>query len=148
MKDPSLDLAASAKLALMKRFGVLAIGLALAGCHPQAKLSGDPTKTVLGTSYVQARRLLLSQGYKTAQFGPSDILRRRSEICEDLEGQRCRTYPETWDCPSKGDCEFDLIRAADHQVLILTTQGDLPPSVWAARWATSAEIKVRAISNQ
>jgi hypothetical protein len=131
----------------MKGFAVLVIGLVLAGCHPRPKLTDAPPKAVLGVPYVQARRMLLSQGYKTAQFGPSDILRRRSEICEDLEGQRCRTYSETWDCPSKGDCEFDLIRAADHRVLLLVTQGDLPPSVWAARWATPEEIKARAISN-
>lgn len=132
----------------MRGFGILAIGLVLASCHPRPKITDAVPKTVLGVPYSQARRILLSQGYKPAQFGPSDILRRRSEICDDLAGQRCRTYQEAWDCPSQGDCEFDLIRAADHRVLLVTTQGDLPPSIWALRWATPEEIKARAISNR
>ncbi len=88
----------------------------------------------MGIPYIQARRVLIGQDYKTAQFGPSDVLRRRSELCDDLLGERCRTYPETWDCPSKGDCEFDFVRAADHRILRVITQGDLPPSVWELRW--------------
>jgi hypothetical protein len=131
----------------MRWVGLLAIGLLLVGCHPRPKITDAVPKSVLGIPYTQARRALLSQGYKAAQFGPSDAFRRRSEICDDLAGLRCRTYLETWDCKSPGDCEFDFVRAADHRVLLVTTQGDLPPSVWDLRWANADDVAARKISN-
>lgn len=132
----------------MKHWAALGLGLLLSGCHPHPKPSDAVPKAVLGTPYSQARRILLSQGYKTALFAPSDALRRRSEICDDLEGYRCRTYPETWDCHGQGECEFDFIRAADHRVLRLTTDGQLPPSVTDAQWADEAAVTARNITNR
>jgi hypothetical protein len=132
----------------MRRWGWLLIGLVLAGCGPHGKPGAAGASQILGLPYTQARRLLLGQGYRAAHFGLSDTPRRRSEMCDDIAGARCRTYWETWDCPGAGACEFDFIRISDHQVLRVITDGEFPPSVGDARWATEAELKVRNITNR
>lgn len=132
----------------MRRWAGLSIAILLAGCHPLHKPAVATPGQVLGLPYAQARRILLAQGYRTANFGPSPAHRQRSEMCEDLRGERCRTYLETWDCQGVSACEFDFVRAADHQVLRVISDGEFPPSVGDARWATAEDLAARNITNR
>jgi hypothetical protein len=132
----------------MRGWGWLGLGLLLTGCHPHPKLTDAWPKQVLGSPYTQARRILMSQGFKTAHYGASDTLRKRAEMCDDIQGYRCRAYQETWDCQGPGACEFDFIRVVDRRVLMLTTDGEFPPSVNDAHWADDAAIKARNITNR
>jgi hypothetical protein len=132
----------------MRRWAALSITMMLAGCHPLHKSVVAQPGQVLGLSYIQARRILLAQGYRTANFGPSETHRRRSEMCDTLNGERCRTYLETWDCQGISACEFDFVRANDRQVLRVITDGEFPPSVNEARWANSQDLAMRNITNR
>ena len=132
----------------MRRWAALSVAIMLAGCHPLHKPSVAQPGQILGLHYIQARRILLAQGYRTANFGPSETRRRRSEMCDDLSGVRCRTYLETWDCQAISACEFDFVRVSDHQVLQVITDGEFPPSVGDARWANSQDLAIRNITNR
>ena len=132
----------------MRSWAWLSIAIMLAGCHPLHKSVVAQPGQVLGLPYGQARRILLAQGYRTANFGPSATQRRRSEMCDDLTGQRCRTYLETWDCQGISACEFDFVRIGDRQVLRVITDGEFPPSVGEARWADSQDLAARNITNR
>ena len=132
----------------MRRCAALSIAIMLAGCHPLHKSVVAQPGQLLGLPYGQARRILLAQGYRTANFGSSEIRRRRSEMCDDLKGERCRAYLETWDCQAISTCEFDFVRIADHQVLRVITDGEIPPSISEVRWANSQDLAARNITNR